>query len=93
MKRLFVFIISFCWLILAYGQNSPDPKDYIIDRHIDATGKEIIRINFPGKPPDHFRMPALKPAYGDVILSDVPGYDWSFGCSATSAAMITGNGK
>lgn len=61
---------------------------YIVDRKIDENGKELIKIVVPGKPPVGRRAPAAIPMPSAVTLPDMPAYDWSFGCSATSAAMI-----
>jgi hypothetical protein len=65
-----------------------DLDQYIFERFIDKTGREIAGISVPGKPPSDTIMPIANPAKGSVILNDVPGYDWSFGCSPTSAAMM-----
>ena len=61
---------------------------------IDENGNELIQAIFPLPPqqpvvqtmnlPDHFIAGSLN------ILSDVPAFDWSYGCSATSAAMLFG---
>jgi hypothetical protein len=49
----------------------------------------------PGRPPEFYRAPkAIIPDYnsaaGILALSNVPAFDWSYGCSATSAAMMFG---
>jgi hypothetical protein len=54
---------------------------------------EQVTINGPPTPPPGFeRTPVdlseARAQAGLVILSEVPAYDWSYGCSATSAAMI-----
>jgi len=36
------------------------------------------------------RLASLKPATAGVILPDFPSFDWVFGCSAVSGAMIAG---
>ncbi|MCK9422161.1 MAG: T9SS type A sorting domain-containing protein [Bacteroidales bacterium] len=45
-----------------------------------------------GRPPQNWRGPSSipNPASGDVILQNVPAYDWCYGCSPTSAAMLLG---
>ena len=89
--KTFLLIMAFiCGLFSLQGQNSSSLKDYIIGRFITPDGREVIRINVPGKPPDNFRMPPANATSGSVILTDVPGYDWSFGCSPTAAAMMAG---
>ena len=67
------------------------PPDYYIKaRYTESNGKEAVKVDVPGRKPPHFRMPAVQKAAGDVLLNNVPAYDWSFGCSATSAAMMAG---
>jgi hypothetical protein len=55
---------------------------------------EIIISGPPTPPPAYERtaveLPEPNPAMGLNVLSNVPAFDWSFGCSATSAAMIAG---
>lgn len=57
--------------------------------------KQIDEIIVPGRPPKDFRMPRAKipepdPEAGTNTLSNVPAFDWCYGCSATSAAMMMG---
>jgi len=66
------------------------PGHYIKSTNIDNTGREIVEIIVPGKKPVNLRMPIKQKAPGDVLLNNVPAYDWSFGCSATAAAMMAG---
>jgi hypothetical protein len=60
----------------------------------DENGNQIAVISFPLPPPKTKVATASIPkaiAAGAVnTLSDVPAFDWSYGCSATSAAMIFG---
>lgn len=65
------------------------PADFIINR-FPLNGKEAVTIKVPGTPPSGLRMPAAEPTESAVILNNVPAYDWSFGCSATSGAMMAG---
>lgn len=64
-----------------------------------SQGPALIRtiINSPPHPPPGFSqqravvsLPEPDIASGTNILSNVPAFSWSFGCSATSAAMIAG---
>ena len=94
MKKLFVFIL---FLILSPGlfaqdliNNASIDKKYLVKSFLDGNGKSIDEIMVPGKPPDKYRAPVSIPTETAAILTYVPGYDWSFGCSATSAAMISG---
>ena len=56
--------------------------------------EEIIIDGPPEPPPGYYRnavkLPEPNPAAGVNVISDVPAFDWSFGCTATSAAMIAG---
>jgi len=66
---------------------------YIVQKTM-YRGKELVRIIVPGRPPD-YRMPAVANPMPDRsrginTLSSVPAFDWVYGCSATSAAMMAG---
>jgi PKD repeat protein len=75
----------------AYGQeNRKTINDYIRNRRFDTKGKEIVEIIVPGKPPEFHREPVATPTQNAVILSLVPAFSWSFGCSPTSASMAAG---
>jgi hypothetical protein len=65
-------------------------EDYIKGRRIDKDGREIIEIIVPGTPPKNYRAPVAKIPNSAKTIANVPAYDWSFGCTATSAAMISG---
>jgi PKD repeat protein len=74
-----------------YSQDKENTLDqYIRSRTIEKDGTEIIGIIVPGKPPDHHREPIAIPTRSTVSLTNVPAFNWSFGCSATSAAMAAG---
>jgi len=62
----------------------------VIDTYIDETGKQAVVIKVPGVLPGKHKMPEAHPTDAAVMLLNVPAYDWSFGCSATSAAMMAG---
>ena len=67
-------------------------NEYHIDT-FDDDGEEIDLILVPGGPSEDTAPPAELPkrgASGSNILSSVPAFDWSYGCSATSAAMMFG---
>jgi len=77
-----LFLIAFCLL----GAN---PN--VTRRFRDASGRDIEEIKIPGLPPEMRNPgPIAVPSRSAVILSDVPKLDWSYGCTATSAAMIAG---
>ena len=55
----------------------------------------VDRILVDGRPPEIIRAPAVslpEPhiAAGINVLQNVPAFDWSYGCSATAAAMMMG---
>jgi len=69
----------------------PSPYEKIVT---DPSGRQLIQAIFPVPPPK------IKVAAVDVpevhiagvinTLSNVPAFDWSYGCAATSAAMLFG---
>jgi PKD repeat protein len=88
--RILLLAVLLCF-INTYGQEwTASPEDYIRSRTKDIHGDEITGIIVPGKPPDKHREPVATPTRSAVMLSNVPAFDWSFGCSATSAAMAAG---
>ena len=66
----------------------------LVQTFIDGEGREIVAITVNGKPPETTSevVDAPEPSVqmGINVLSDVPAFDWSYGCSATSAAMLFG---
>lgn len=78
-----------------YGIRSTNP--YVVNRFIED-GKSIDKIIVPGSPHPPagvFRAQVLNLPQSDItagvnIISNVPALSWSFGCSATSAAMMFG---
>jgi len=70
------------------------PSRYLV-RQLIYNGKLIDEIVVPGRPPANFKpiavnVPRSNSPLGTVSLSNVPAFDWSYGCSATSAAMMMG---
>ena len=67
---------------------------YVVSTFVDNDGRQISEIIVPGKPPEikaeAVDVPLTNTQIGINILSDVPAFDWSYGCSATSAAMLFG---
>jgi len=73
---------------------SPDRPE-IAERILLPDGREIDRIIVPGGLPPAVKMataalPEADKAAGINILANMPAFDWSYGCSATSAAMMAG---
>ena len=91
MRRiLFVLsILLFMNSLFTLFAESIDPK-YIVDSFIDDQGRKIDKIIVPGKPPKDYKAPVAIPTKDAVMLSNVPTFDWSYGCSATSGAMLVG---
>jgi len=60
---------------------------------VDRGGRELYRMVTPVKPPET-KVPAVEvpqnSTAGVLSLGNVPAFDWSYGCSATSAAMMFG---
>lgn len=56
----------------------------------DGTSLDIVLINGPPTPPPGFEIEraAVPEHVAASATLPVPAYDWSYGCSATSAAMI-----
>ncbi len=92
MKKLFL-LVFICFVFYSFNCYAY-PNSYrknIVDSIITDDGRILIGIKVPGKPPEVYRAPIAEPTRTTVILSQVPAFDWSFGCSATSAAMIAGH--
>lgn len=85
-----VAMILFAAANLIAQTESSNPEDYVTSRVTDAGGREIVGISVPGRPPLFHREPAVTPNRSAVMLTNVPAFDWVFGCSATSAAMAAG---
>jgi len=68
---------------------------YLVRTFIDEQGRQIDEVIVPGRPPE-IKAPVVavlepNPAMGINTLSNVPAFDWCYGCSATSAAMMFGH--
>jgi len=76
--------------VLADIENHP----YLVRTFVDEEGREIDEIIVPGLPPKERISEAIASdieiRQADATLSDVPAFDWCYGCSATSAAMMFG---
>ncbi len=79
----------------SWDPNAIQPAIKYLQQQSVYKGKLIDKIVVPGRPPKYFRMSAAAVPHnyatqGVVVLPNVPAFDWSYGCSATSAAMIMG---
>jgi hypothetical protein len=84
--------VSAAGTLNSYGVQSDKPN--VIRRFVQS-GKSIDEVIVPGRPPESYRAPqAIVPESSSAmetrILSNVPAFDWSYGCSTTSAAMMFG---
>ena len=76
------------------GTPAPASKDSTITTATLEDGMKIegIVINGPPKPPAGIKRPSVSLSNSvstlGVVALPVPAYEWSFGCSATSGAMI-----
>ena len=69
--------------------------NFAIEESIASDGTQISGyiINGPPNPPAEYkaeRVTSIESTIDAVILPDFPSYDWVFGCSAVSGAMIAG---
>jgi len=66
-------------------------KENLVRTFVDNTGKLVNEYTIPDVPvSQRISGPKVKPTRNAVMLTDIPAYDWSYGCAATSAAMIAG---
>ena len=87
--------ISIIFLAAGNGAVSADGENpYLVRTFLDDEGRQIDEIIVPGYPPEIKAEVVVVPepniAMGINVLSNVPALDWSYGCSATSAAMMAG---
>jgi len=68
-------------------EKTPGSEKYVKGHLRDHSGQNITRIVVPEKPPVGFRAPVVGLSRNATVLSPVPAYKWSFGCSPTAAAM------
>ncbi len=94
---LILFILPLCAAGFAGPDNGPGtPVDpwFSMETMIDDGMASIDRsvINGPPEPPAGYHRPTVQlpesNAHRGLVTLSVPAYSWSFGCSATSAAMI-----
>jgi hypothetical protein len=76
------------------GKNGDNTNPYLVKTFIDNKGNQIDEVKTPLKPPATKELavkpPATDLAAGINVLTNVPAFYWSYGCSATSAAMLFG---
>ena len=84
--------VSIAATLNPYGVESDNP--YVVSRFV-VEGESIDEVIVPGQPPEFYRAPVAAIPESDIAagtktLPNVPAFDWSYGCSATSAAMMFG---
>jgi PKD repeat protein len=96
-----IFVIALT-LIAGNFLTSPSPalanqgNPNLVRTFIGSDGKQIDELIFPAKPPDtkiksvKVPEPNIQAGINTVSQSSVPAFDWSYGCSSTSAAMLFG---
>jgi hypothetical protein len=79
---------------VALADDDKSSNPYLVEKFLDEQGREICKVIAPGKPPEFevgsASVPERRTAGAVTTISDVPALDWSYGCSATSAAMLFG---
>jgi hypothetical protein len=91
LSLLLIFSLAVNMLPQTVLAESASPYEKIIT---DPSGRQLIQAIFP-LPPQKMEeasvdMRKMSIAGVTNILSDVPAFDWSYGCAATSAAMLFG---
>ena len=88
MRKIFTILLLVMSLSLIAKSDQ-----YLIRTFTDENGKQIDERITPVKKPDKLQ-PAIKippNSKASLTLSNVPAFDWCYGCSATSAAMMAGH--
>jgi hypothetical protein len=93
MKKILTFIILISLFLMfssLYSQIRFEDKELVKTIILDD-GREVDQITVPGgyRPADY--VPEDRNVTRvDVFIAGVPGFDWAYGCSPTSAAMAMG---
>jgi hypothetical protein len=95
--------VCLAWIIIAavvagsgvwnVDAGTGDQRIPIARTFLDESGRSIDEIIVPGEPPVRkARVSSIMGSNGTGanVLAHVPAFDWSYGCSATSAAMLFG---
>jgi len=83
-KTILVFLIA-CFFVTVGAETT------LVRTFTDSSGNTIEERSIPGIPVNK-RVPGPNVVLkrSSVIIPDVPAYDWSYGCAATTAAMLAG---
>jgi hypothetical protein len=81
----------------SFEDENPESDYYQVTSVTLPDGQEVdqVVISGPPKPPpgtfrETIELLEAAPASGINLITSIPAFDWSYGCSATSAAMIAG---
>ncbi len=86
MSKWFSFILLTLLFVPLFAANN-----FVVSTYPGPDGRLIDRITVPGIPVEQrVPGPVAVPTRSTVMLGGVPAFDWSYGCSATSAAMMAG---
>ncbi|MHB0937976.1 MAG: Ig-like domain-containing protein [Armatimonadota bacterium] len=92
--RVFLLLMLFAVLAPSVGWTQEQAlvtPDQYTRRTFIRNNRAIDEVVVPGKPPSVRAKPVpIDAAVGDVTLANTPAFDWSYGCSATAAAMMAG---
>jgi len=95
--RVLVAAAALLLQLQPFALNADDPSaygEYVIDVVELDNGDTVVGHIFPSPPPDKKSLPATaiveRTSAASVSLNGVPAFDWCYGCSATSAAMLFG---
>jgi len=84
-------VLFFCFAPVVVGATEHNTVETLVL----PDGRLLDRVVVPGHPPDELqpsvRLPAADKSRGINIITEVPAFDWSYGCSATSGAMMAGH--
>ncbi len=90
-RLISVFSVGIVALLWAGTVSAENP--YVDLRIPLGNGDELVRATTPLPPPE-IKAPVAhmpeSPELAPVLLPSVPAFNWSFGCAATSAAMLAG---
>lgn len=94
---ILAFLLGIAASVLANTASTafvPVQDTHPVSTSFDTEGCQIEEVVVAGRPPEVkaavVSVPEPDIAMGINVLSDVPAFDWSYGCSATSAAMLFG---
>lgn len=84
-------LIGMCLFALVMSSLAANPYKVA---SFESNGRQVDRVIVPGRPPKVKAQVASVPeshvAAGINVLPTVPAFSWSYGCSATAAAMMMG---